>query len=63
MELTVTNENLIIHNGGHPQPGFGSQTHYPIFKDAEGNEYIFRNGITPSKFGGLANTRRETVTR
>jgi very-short-patch-repair endonuclease len=57
--MIVTNQDLIVHTGG------GHQTHYPIWKDEAGVEYISRDGFT---FVRLQNqefkqSRRETVVR
>jgi len=66
MVYSITNENLIIVDGGHAQPGLGSQRHLPIFKDENGNEYVSLNGQTLTNIVLLTldkYARRETVKR
>ena len=57
--MLVTNQNLVITKGG------GAQTHYPIWKDEAGVEYISLNAVTFVKVSELQfqTTRRETVNR
>jgi hypothetical protein len=73
MDLSVTDQDLIVMNGGgsvtigdrmHPHHGTGHQSHYPIWKDAEGNEYIYIDGHRAIEIGqtGLSG-RREQVRR
>jgi hypothetical protein len=66
MVYSITNENLIIVEGGHAQPGLGSQRHLPIFKGNDGAEYVSLNGQTLTKVETLRlnkYSRRETVQR
>jgi hypothetical protein len=55
----VTNQNLVVPTGG------GHQKHYPIWQGDGGIEYISLNGQTfvVLSTSGLANNKRETVTR
>jgi hypothetical protein len=66
MVYSITNEDLIIVDGGHVRAGLGSQRHYPIFKDDAGVEYISLNGLRLQKIStvdvGLY-SRREAVQR
>jgi len=56
---TVTNQNLIMKQSN-------SNTHYPIFKDGTGAEYISLDGrtfVSVKTFEGKIKTQRETVNR
>jgi hypothetical protein len=66
MVYSITNEDLIIIDGGHVRAGYGSQRHYPIFKDEQGVEYISLNGQRLQKISTIQldqYSRRETVKR
>jgi hypothetical protein len=66
MVYSITNEDLIILDGGHVRAGYGSQRHYPIFKDESGNEYISLNGQTLRKISTIdlgQSSKREVVKR
>lgn len=64
LNLKVTSENLVVCNGGGRTPDSGHRSHYPVFKDENGDEYIYVDGQRPVEIGqtGLKGTR-ETVTR
>jgi hypothetical protein len=64
LDLKVTNQDLIVNNGGNKSPDAGHRSHYPIFRDDNGDEYIYPDGQQPVQIGqtGLKGTR-ETVTR
>lgn len=72
--MEVTNTDLVVLNGGgsvthgdkiHASPGTGHQSHYPIWKDSDGIEYIYVDGFTPVRLDRLVfpSSRRETVVR
>ena len=72
-DLHVTDQDFIVLNGGgsitigdkiYPNHGTGHQSHYAIWKDEEGNEYIYVDGHRAVEIGqtGL-NGRREVVVR
>lgn len=63
-DLHVTDQDLIVCNGGGAYPDTGHHSHYPIWKDSEGNEYIYIDGHRAIEIGqtGL-NGRREQVVR
>jgi len=66
MVYSITNENLIIVDGGHARPGLGSQRHLPIFVDESGNEYVSLNGQNLIRISNIQldqYARRETVQR
>jgi hypothetical protein len=58
--MTVTNQNLIVADRGGKST---SQRHLPIFKDADGAEYVSLDGHVLRKISdlNLPNTRREIV--
>lgn len=58
--LTVTNQNFIVCNGGGSHANSGHFSHYPIFIDAEGNEYLYTDGQRPIEIGqtGLIGQRQ-----
>jgi hypothetical protein len=61
--LKVINQDLIVLSGG--TPASGSMTHYPVWIDDEGNEFLYVNGEIPvmlKNFKGKI-IRRETVIR
>jgi hypothetical protein len=66
-EKIETRGGLKVKRGhlGPGQPGLGHRRHYPIFKDANGNEMISLNGQTLVKISNLnfRHTKRETVKR
>ena len=55
----VTDQNLVVNNGG------GHRTHYSIWTDANGTEYIYIAGVQLTKITDLIfnNATRETVVR
>ena len=63
---TVTNQNLVVANGGGRTAHTGHRTHYSIWKDAAGVEYIYLDNVHPVKLAdqkGLNVIGRETVVR
>jgi hypothetical protein len=59
-DLESTKDDLVVSNGG------GSQSHYPIFADKQGVEYVSLNGHNFTKLATISNLkiiRRETVIR
>jgi hypothetical protein len=63
---TVTNQNVIVANGGGRTKNTGHRTHYSIWKDAAGVEYIFLDNVRPVKLAdqkGLNIIGRENVVR
>jgi len=64
LDLKVTNQNLVVNNGGGKYVDSGHRSHYPIWVDANGDEFIYTDGQHPVEIGqtGLIGTR-ETVTR
>ena len=61
----VSNQNLVVNNGGGRTPTTGHQSHYPIWLDKNGVEYIYIAGVHLTKLSDLnfATSRRETVVR
>jgi hypothetical protein len=64
MDLHVTNQDLIVLDGGGQFSDSGVRSHYPIWKSESGDEFIYVDGQRPVEIGqtGLVGTR-VTVTR
>ena len=60
LDLKVTNQDFIVNNGGGKFNDSGHRSHYPIFIDAEGNEYLYTDGQRPIEIGqtGLIGQRQ-----
>jgi len=62
--LQVTDRDLVVNNGGGSTPDLGHKSHFPIFRDEEGNEFIYPDGQRPIEIGQTGLTGiRETVKR
>lgn len=64
LDLTVTDQDYIVNNGGGRFADSGHRNHYPIWRDANGDEYLYIDGQRPIEIGqtGLIG-KRETVIR
>lgn len=63
-DLKVTDKDLIVLNGGGRFVDSGHRSHYPIFINEEGDEYIYVDGQQPIQIGQTGLTgQRETVKR
>lgn len=64
MDYTLTNQNLVVLNGGGQTNATGHQSHYPIYKDDAGVEYIwYQNRYQKISDLNLNIRRREVVDR
>ena len=60
LDLKVTNQDLIVNNGGGKYADSGHRSHYPIWKNEEGDEFIYVDGQRPIEIGqtGLIGQRQ-----
>lgn len=65
MNFRVSNQDVVVLNGGGSTPNTGHSSHYPVWLDEKGVEHIYLNGETPTPLANLnlKITRRETVIR
>jgi hypothetical protein len=63
-DLHVTDQDLIVLNGGGKFADTGHRSHFPIWKDKNGDEFIYIDGQRPIEIGqtGLIG-QRVIVTR
>lgn len=65
MNLRVSSQDLVVLNGGGTTATTGHQSHYPIWFDENGLEYLYMDGHTAVLLSNLVfnSCRRETVNR
>jgi hypothetical protein len=63
--MEVTNQDLIVWNGGGLYSDTGHRSHYPIFKDDNNVEHVYLDGHNPIRLDRLnfQMSKRETVQR
>jgi len=63
LDLTVTDQDLIVNNGGGQFKDSGHRSHYPIWRNADGDEFIYVDGQRPIEIGqtGLIGPRVTVV--
>lgn len=63
LSLSVTDQNFVVCNGGGRHADSGHFSHFPIWKDSEGNEYLYVDGQRPIEIGqtGLIGVRQTVV--